>query len=182
MERRDRFGLGPKQTRAQSGGAAGEGRAREADKPGCRVSEDRVEANFMSAREDYVRERITQVARTIQFMDVTGLVPSSREIYGFRTCSKSQRLPGQDHATTWQDPVTKALVMMDEPYGYVDQFFTSRNHWAEANGFCLRRVTWPGTYRPRHGTVCDPVNRAGQGDVVILTVVFSIQIMKLALT
>lgn len=64
---------------------------------------------------------ITQVARTLRFMDLTGLVPSSREIYGFQTFSKDQRLPGQDHATTWRDPVTKALVMLDEPYRFVDQ-------------------------------------------------------------
>ncbi len=53
-------------------------------------------------------------------MDVTGLVPSLKEIYGFRTLSRSQRLPGQDHATTWLDPATDALVLLDEPYGYID--------------------------------------------------------------
>lgn len=127
------------------------------------VSHDRIEASFPVAREVYVRERITQVARTIQFMDLTGLVPSSREIYGFQTYSKDQRLPGQDHATNWLDPETKALVMLDEPYGYVDHLFPNRGDWAEAHGFCLRRMTWDGTYRPGQGTVCDLVSRAEQG-------------------
>lgn len=49
MERRDRFGLGPKQTRAQSGGAAGEGRAREAGKPECQARR-RGEAAWPNAR------------------------------------------------------------------------------------------------------------------------------------
>ena len=49
MKRRDRFGLRPKQTRAKSGGAAGEGRAREAGKPGCRVLR-RGEAAWPNAR------------------------------------------------------------------------------------------------------------------------------------
>lgn len=49
MERRDRFGLGPKQTIAQSGGAAGEGRAREAGKPGCQARR-RGEAAWPNAR------------------------------------------------------------------------------------------------------------------------------------
>jgi len=49
MERRDRFGLGPKQTTAQSGGAAGEGRAREAGKPGCQARR-RGEAAWPNAR------------------------------------------------------------------------------------------------------------------------------------
>ena len=49
MERRDRFGLRPKQTRAQSGGAAGERRARETGKPGCRAQR-RGEAAWPNAR------------------------------------------------------------------------------------------------------------------------------------
>ena len=49
MERRDRFGLRPKQTRAQSGGAAGEGHAREAGKPGAWVRR-RGEAAWPNAR------------------------------------------------------------------------------------------------------------------------------------
>jgi len=49
MKRRDRFGLGPKQTRVQSGGAAGEGRAREAGKPGAWVQR-RGEAAWPNAR------------------------------------------------------------------------------------------------------------------------------------
>ena len=48
MQRRDRFAPA-KQTRAQSGGAAGEGRAREAGKPGCRVRR-RGEAAWPNAR------------------------------------------------------------------------------------------------------------------------------------
>ncbi|GHG90091.1 hypothetical protein GCM10010961_20260 [Pseudodonghicola xiamenensis] len=49
MERQDRFGLGPKQTGAQSGGAAGERRARETGKPGRRVLR-RGEAAWPNAR------------------------------------------------------------------------------------------------------------------------------------
>jgi hypothetical protein len=49
MKWRDGFGLVPKQTRAQSGGAAGEGRAREAGKPGCQVLR-RGEAAWPNAR------------------------------------------------------------------------------------------------------------------------------------
>lgn len=49
MKWRDRFGLRPKQTRAQSGGAAGERRAREAGKPGAWVQR-RGEAAWPNAR------------------------------------------------------------------------------------------------------------------------------------
>ena len=49
MKQRDRFGLWPKQTRAQSGGAAEEGRAREAGKPRCQAQR-RGEAAWPNAR------------------------------------------------------------------------------------------------------------------------------------
>lgn len=50
MQRRDRFGSGPKQARAQSGGAAGERRAREAGKPGVWLQR-RGEAAWPNARQ-----------------------------------------------------------------------------------------------------------------------------------
>ena len=69
MERRDRIGLRPKQTRAQSGGAAGERRARETGKPGAWALR-RGEAawpNARSARGRYLpcdtRSRAGEAAR-----------------------------------------------------------------------------------------------------------------------
>jgi hypothetical protein len=127
---------------------------------------DRIEAILGRTRDAYVQQRITEVACALQFMDVTGLQPTSDEIYGGETYSKEQRLPGQDHATTWKDPVRQGIVMLDEPYGYVDQLFGNRNAWAESHGFSVRRLNWVGTYRPGHGTVCDLVSPAGQGALV----------------
>lgn len=127
------------------------------------VAEDHLEAEFSIVRESYVRRCIAQAARTLQFMDATGLHPSHKEIYGFPTFSKGQRLPGQDHATNWFDPTTGTLVMMDEPYDHVDQMAKHRKDWADQNGFVVRRLNWGGTYRPEHGSVCDLVSRVGQG-------------------
>jgi hypothetical protein len=127
------------------------------------VAEDYIEAEFNHLQESHVRQRIARTARTLQFMDVTGLKPSTDEIYGYPTWSKQHRLPGQDHALTWFDPETETPVMMDEPYGYVDHLFPNRNVWAERNGFVVRRLNWGGTYRPEQGSVCDLVSRVGQG-------------------
>lgn len=110
----------------------------------------------------HVHESIAQVARMIQFMDHTSLVPTSEEIYGVRTFSKDLRLPGQDHATIWRDPGSNSIVMLDEPYGYVDDLFPERKLWAARNGLIVHRLQYKGTYRPGCGIVCDLVYRAEQ--------------------
>lgn len=130
------------------------------------VAEDHIEAEFNQLQESFVRHRIAQVARTLQFMDATGLKPSDEEIYGHPTFCKQQRIPEQDHATTWMAPKTGVLVMMDEPYDHVDhinQIAQRRKDWAQSNGFVVRRLNWGGTYRPEQGSVCDLVSRVGQG-------------------
>lgn len=121
------------------------------------VGKDRIQADLGLVREAYACERILQVARTIQFMDATGLVPTSQEIYGRPTFSRSQRLPGQDHATTWCDPDTGVLVLLDEPFGYVDEMHGKRKSWAKRHGYVVHRLDYQGTYRPGCGIVCDLV-------------------------
>lgn len=127
------------------------------------VADDHIEADFSSVQKSFVRQSIAQAARTLQFMDATGLKPSTNEIYGYDTYSKEQRIPGQDHAITWFDPETKALVMMDEPNGPDDELTERRNAWARQNGFEIHRLNWGGTYRSEPGSVCDLVCQAGQG-------------------
>lgn len=130
------------------------------------VAEDHIEAEFSIVEAAYVRQRIAQAARTLQFMDATGLQPSHEEIYGHPTFCREQRIPGQDHAITWVDPKTGVLVMMNEPYDHVDhidQIAQRRKDWADQNGFVVRRLNWGGTYRPEQGSVCDLVSRVGQG-------------------
>lgn len=116
--------------------------------------------------EEEVRARLCQVARTVQFMDVTGLVPTCEEIYGTNTFSQQHRLPGQDHATTWRDTDTNIIFMLDEPYGYVDHLFPERKNWAERQGLVVHRLDYQGTYRPGCGIVCDLVYRAEQKEFV----------------
>ena len=130
------------------------------------IAKDHIQAKLGLVREAHVRERILQVARTIQFMDATGLVPTSEEIYGRQTYSKEQRLPGQDHATTWCDPDTGAMVLLDEPYGYVDEMYGDRKSWAKRQGFVVHRLDYQGTYRPGCGIVCDLVFREEQKNFV----------------
>lgn len=120
---------------------------------------DRIEGRLGWVTARHARERLTKVARTIRFMDLTGLVPTSEEIYGHSTFSPQHRLPGQDHSSTWQDPETNVIVLLDEPYAYVDNLYSDRKNWAESQGFAVHRLSYAGTYRPGHGIVCDLMYR-----------------------
>lgn len=127
------------------------------------AADDHLEAYFGRSKESYVRHRMAKSARALQFMDATGLKPSSAEIYPRHTYGTGRRLPGQDHAITWRDPETKALVMMDEPYGDVNRVHSGREAWARQNGYTIRRLDWGGTYFPEGGSVCDLVSHDEKG-------------------
>ncbi|TNF16507.1 MAG: hypothetical protein EP320_01730 [Rhodobacteraceae bacterium] len=127
------------------------------------VADDHVEGHFGRASETFVVQSMAKTARTLQFMDATGLRPSTATIYPRHTYSKEQRLPGQDHAITWRDPATKALILMDEPYGYVESRSKERADWANRNGYVIQRLEWGGTYFPEGRTVCDLVSHVEKG-------------------
>ena len=82
------------------------------------VGPDHIHADLGWTSEHQVWESLGQATRTIRFMDQTGLLPTSEEIYGFKTFSPQHRLPGQDHATTWRDPETNVIFVLDEPLAH----------------------------------------------------------------
>ncbi|MBL3576182.1 DUF5623 domain-containing protein [Rhodovulum sulfidophilum] len=127
------------------------------------VADDHIQGHFGRADETYVRHCMAKTARALQFMDATELKPSTAKIYPRRTYSPEHRLPGQDHAITWRDPRTKALVMMDEPYGYINRRAEERADWASRNGYVIQRLEWGGTYCPEGQSVCDLVSHAEKG-------------------
>lgn len=128
------------------------------------VADDRIDAHFYNVRNiAYVRQSIAKTARILQFMEATGLKPSSAEIFGRHSFNSNRRLPYQDHAITWRDPQTKALMMTDEPYGHVDQKSQERERWAKEQGYAIRRLGWGGTYFPEGGSVCDLVSHTEKG-------------------
>lgn len=130
------------------------------------VGPDHIHAELGWTSEHQVWESLGQATRTIRFMDQTGLLPTSEEIYGFKTFSPQHRLPGLDHATTWRDPETNIIVVLDEPHDYVDTLFSDRRDWAARNGFALRRLNYAGTYRPGCGIVCEAMYRIEEKKLV----------------
>jgi len=93
------------------------------------------------------REIICAAARTLAFMQATGLRTGGRVPRAFK--SAADGLPGRDHVDYWRDPVTGAAVMTDEPYvPSVVSREVERRAWAEGRGFGIEDVSWAGMYYP----------------------------------
>lgn len=127
------------------------------------IADDHISAGYGKQKTSVVKDEMAKTARTLQFMDATGLKPSKAEIYRSRRYDPDARLPEKDHALTWRDPETKALIMMDEPYDHVKPNDTRRMDWAKQRGYDIARLEWGGTYYPEFGSICDLISDIERG-------------------
>ncbi|CCD97217.1 hypothetical protein BRAO375_960051 [Bradyrhizobium sp. ORS 375] len=96
------------------------------------------------------RETACKIARKIQFMEATGLVPSGAN-RSFPKGSFQNRMPGSDHDAGWYDPVSKGFIRTSEPYSRGG--VTPEQHkWAARYGWGVVKAPWKGMYRPDDGT------------------------------
>lgn len=105
--------------------------------------ETRVDLNGQSAAQDAA----CVAAATIQFMEASGLRPSTKAIpkgWG----REAHKLPGKDHSTVWIDPSTEQFVVCDEPYRDEIEFLAMREAWAVERGLSVKATRWPGMYSP----------------------------------
>lgn len=113
---------------------------------------DHLEISTLSDSQSRARESVCEMARTIQFMNATGLKPC-RGIRAYPKSNPSLSIPGQDHATTWYDPNTKRYLLVDEPYqGAVHHLANEREVWARHHGYNVVLSSWPGMYFPDGGS------------------------------
>lgn len=98
------------------------------------------------------RSAVCEAARTIQFMEATGLRPnrSSRMSALERAVHD---LPGRDHNTTWIDPESETLVVADEPYHYGERELGERKGWAKEHALAISAPAWAGLYVPGSSTL-----------------------------
>ena len=91
------------------------------------------------------RRALAKAARTLQFMDATGLVPPSnqRERAPFRVL---EDLPHRDHTSRWIHPETSEWLLLDEPYHGMEE--PGRFAWLESHGLSQLRTAWDGLYFP----------------------------------
>ena len=93
------------------------------------------------------RKALVYAARSLQFMDATGLVPPSnqREREIFRAMAD---LPHHDHTSRWLHPGTGEWLFMDEPY--LDRIAPDRAAWLAERGLSEILPAWGGLYTAPH--------------------------------
>lgn len=85
---------------------------------------DRFKLIFPSKSIGRARERVTEAFRCLYFMQETGLIPSymikaknvTAKQMPYSTYSDNSQAPYFDHASFWQNPKSKHLVILNEPY------------------------------------------------------------------
>ena len=111
------------------------------------VAEDHLVADTVLNSQDATRREICSAARTLGFMDETGLKPATAHAARVAKRDQAETLPRCDHVTFWTDPATNQLVMIDEPY--TDPVVTDeRRAWSQRQGWDLQVSKWPGMYFP----------------------------------
>ena len=99
---------------------------------------------------DQARFEICRVARALQFMAATGLIPT-RSQRCFPKGKWDNRPPGADHDHAWYDPKSRSYVLSEEPYpGRVISHTKERAAWALKHGWRTVRIRWGSIYG--HGT------------------------------
>lgn len=113
------------------------------------VALNHLELRFNTSSQSQARSKVCEAVRALQFMDATGLRPTSAWTRAFPGVSSDDSLPGQDHASVWYDRSNKRYVVADEPYeAAANECSVERAAWAERNGFSIIRPNWRGMYNP----------------------------------
>lgn len=98
-----------------------------------------------------------QCVRELMFMEATGLrpnfisrvLPRKRVSFMGETGYEHVTPPGEDHLTGWRCPVSKTVVLLDEPYhGSDDHQSAERLKWLLDYGYTQGKSAWGGTYLP----------------------------------
>lgn len=111
------------------------------------VAEDYFICDDVVHSQAYARERLCTAERSIRFMEYTELRPprNCREAHP-KTLTHDE-LPSMDHSTTWIDPASGQLILVDEPYGGAPDEI-KRAAWAARTGWRIVKTASPGMYRP----------------------------------
>lgn len=117
------------------------------------VADDHFVCDSLYPTRDSARRQACMAARTLQFINVTGLLPSREDRKRRRKVEKQARLPGMDHPSDWHDPVGNQYILVDEPYLAPEDRAEERQQWARKYGWDLQVSTWAGMYYPHMTTM-----------------------------
>lgn len=113
------------------------------------VAPDHIVHDTVAQSQDFARGEICKAARTLRFMEATGLRPSNDYLAAYPGRDHDNKLPNSDHATDWYDPANGQFVLVDEPYSPA-VVSERRAVWAQQHGWHLQASKWPGIYYPHH--------------------------------
>jgi hypothetical protein len=127
-----------------------------------------VDANDLcltgASNQEMARYWLVRALRELMFMEATGFVRRSNTVrawpHHIQTWSggrffEADRIPATDHCSTWQDPKTKAYLILDEPYlnGLPHRNEQMRQEWCERVGYRKLQSAWGGTWMPGRTTM-----------------------------
>lgn len=112
------------------------------------VGPDHLERRALIVGQREAQERVCQIARTLQFIEATGLLPSNASTKLLSGGRQPMHLPKMDHSHMWFDPASKRFLLTDEPYSTGGEVSQVRAGWAVANGYDIAAASWPGMYFP----------------------------------
>lgn len=110
--------------------------------------EDHLEHLTNAQGKDRARKVLLTAARSLRFMEATGLQPASTKKY-HDLMRPLEKMPGRDHQSQWFDPATEGYVFLDEPYAAaLKNHSAERQRWLERNGLQMVAPEWEGIYYP----------------------------------
>ena len=110
---------------------------------------DHLTRNLNTASQSDARRLVCAAARTLAFMEATGLRLSAGHSRAYPRGNVANAVPGKDHYSEWYDPATKVYVFVDEPYSGDEQGIPEdRLAWARKHGWEIVRTSWAGMYYP----------------------------------
>lgn len=128
------------------------------------VGSDHFECSLTHQYQVQARKAVCEVARAFQFMESTGLRPSSGHSRGRVEGRFGERMPGVDHSSLWFDPKTRRYLMVDEPYEpAVNGKAHKREAWAAEHGYEMAKPDWAGMYTPLGGSRLYLISQLGKG-------------------
>ena len=108
-------------------------------------SADHLERKTDVDSQELARDVLFAAARTLRFMAVTGLRPTTTQTKN-RPFNIFRDLPGKDHVSNWIDSDTEAWVYLDEPYPHVN--VKQRQNWVSGHGVEMIAPKWEGIHNP----------------------------------
>lgn len=115
-----------------------------------REGPDHIADTCTASSQQAAREQACAAARTIQFIEITGWIPSNAK-RSFPRGQFQNRMPWSDHDTAWFDPVAKVHIRANEPYSRGGPT-VEQQQWATYHGWVLAASPWKGMYRPDGGS------------------------------